>query len=211
MPATQASLEPAMNYLRKLESAHRVKSILLLVFGVPLCFVGPLLFTLFAWLSSLSRRHPWDFHFWPVFLLICVISLPILFLLAWKLKGGVLDSSAESLDSMGRYAARRVAMPLVILEMSNIGPRMVLYGINLIRGRKNTGSVNLERAAMALHTLATYGEGISPAKLLRPGEAPAQLEPLLGYLMFHDLADISKTGDRVWLRSETREKLNAMR
>lgn len=211
MPTTQTSSEPALKYLRKIESSHRVKSILLMVFGVPLCFVGPLLITFFVWLSSFSSRHPWDFHFWPAFLLICALLLPLLFLLAWKLKGGVLDSSAETLDSMGRYAARRVALPLVILEMSNIGPRMVLYGIQLQRGRRNTGSVNVERVAMALHTLAMFGEGISPAKLLRPGEAPAQLEPLLGFLMFHDLADISKIGDRVWLRSEAREKLNSMR
>ena len=211
MPTTQASLEPALNYLRKIESTHRLKSILLLIFGVPLCFIGPLLFTFFAWLSSLSRRHPWNFHFWPMFLLICALLLPLLFLLAGKLKGGVLDSSAETLDSMGRYAARRVALPLVILEMSNIGPRMLLYGIQLHRGRQNTGGVSLERAAIALQTLAMFGEGVPPAKLLRPGEPPAQLEPLLGFLMFHDLADISTTGDRVWLRSETREKLNTMR
>jgi hypothetical protein len=168
-------------------------------------------FTGVAFLFSIGGRHPGEFHFWSTFLWICVISLPLLFLLAWGLKGSILEQSQDTLDTIGRYGRRRAALPLVILEISNIGPRMVLYGIQLHRGRQNTGSVNLERAAMALHTLAMYDEGISPAKLLRPGEPPAQLEPLLGFLMFHDLADISKTGDRVWLRSEAREKLSAMR
>lgn len=33
------------------------------------------------------------------------------------------------------------------------------------------------------------------------------LEPLLAFLMYHDLADISKAGDRVWLSSVAKAKL----
>ena len=210
-PTNPPNIAPALNYLRKIDATHRLKSILFIAFGVPLSFIGPLVFTGIAFVVAISRPHSAEFHLWSTFIWICVISLPLLYLLAWKLKGSVLESSAETLDTIGRFGRRRVALPLVILEMSNIGPRMVLHGISLHRGRQNTGAVNLERAALALQTLAMFGEGIPPAKLLRPGEPPAQLEPLLGFLMFHDLADISKTGDRVWLRTEAREKLNAMR
>jgi hypothetical protein len=150
---------------------------------------------------------PKVFHFWPTFIWISVISLPLLYLFAWWLKGSILESSVETLDSIGRFGRRRVALPLVILEMSNIGPRMVLYGIKLHRGRQRIGGADLERVALAVQTLASFDEGIPPAKLLRPGEPPAKLEALLGFLMFHDLADISKTGDRVWLRTETRQSL----
>jgi hypothetical protein len=49
--------------------------------------------------------------------------------------------------------------------------------------------------------------GISPAALLLPGEPADRLAPLLAYLLYHEIIDLSKQGDRVWLISHIRRDL----
>jgi hypothetical protein len=96
---------------------------------------------------------------------------------------------------------------MLVMEIGNIGPRMVLHFYRRTTARRRAGRVPADRLAQALCALSAAGGSLPPAKLLLPNEPASQLEPLLGVLLFHDLADISKTGDRIWLTTPARTKL----
>jgi hypothetical protein len=197
-------------YVRARENRLGVTTGALLALGVPLSLIGPLLITLLVWAYAISHRHV--LHFWPTFWVVTLVSLPLMFAFAAALKGGVLDRAVDAgfggADTMiGRYAQRRAALPLVLAEVANIGPRMVVHGLRRLRERRRAGSIDIDRCAAAVVMLMKADGGVPPVQLLNPGERPDVLEPLLGVLMFHEVADVSAKGDRVWVRSDVREAL----
>jgi hypothetical protein len=127
---------------------------------------------------------------------------------AWSLRGSILEHGAEQL---GEFSQRRAAGGLFFLEVFNTGPRMVLHAMRSYSARKQAGKIDLERAAEAVCTMSATDTAVSPAKLLRAGVPPEQLEPLLSFLMFHHIADISADGDRVWLNSDVRRAIESGR
>jgi hypothetical protein len=199
------SAERVVALLKRRESALRTKILVMLVLGVPLSFVGPFFFTFMGWaIWHENSRKPYPF--WTAFTFITLVSLPLLYLLAWILKGSILDRSAET---MSPFAQRRTGAGLLVLDLANIGPRMVLYGMKCRSERKRCGDADIERAALAVAALSAFQTSVPPVQLLQNGEPAEQLEPLLGFLMHHQMVDISATGDRVWLNSDLRRKLEA--
>lgn len=203
-------LDPAVaaEYVRKRESAHVGRMVALVAGGIPLCFIGPFLITVLIWMFA-SREYL-TFNFTSTFLTVSAVAIPILFLIAAMVKGSILEAGADAIDTDslgGHLAARRAALPMLILEIGNIGPRMVLHAYRRISARRAAGCVPADRVAQALCTLAAAGGSAAPAKLLLANEPADQLEPLFAVLHFHELVDISKTGDRVWLTTPARTKL----
>jgi hypothetical protein len=203
----RADLGRVLVLLRRREAALRSKTAALLLFGVPLSFIGPAVFTMIGW-AMWARHHRTPYPFWTAFLVISAVSLPLLYLLAWSLKGSVLEHGAET---MGTFTQRRAAGGLMFFEIANAGPRMVLHGVSCHNARRRSGAIDLRRAAEAICTMFASDTAVSPAKLLRPGEPPDQLEPLLSFLMFHQIADVSAAGDRVWLNSDVRRAVGDAR
>lgn len=197
-----------MALLKKRESALRAKTTAFLVFGVPLSFIGPLFFTAVGWafwIRAHRELYPPPYPWLTAFVIVSAVTLPLFYLLARAYKGtSVLEQHAEDLDT---FTGRRHAGGLMVLELANIGPRMVMHALGTRAARRRAGDVDLQRAAEAVGTMSAVDTGISPAKLLRSGESPDVLEPLLAFLMFHHIADISSAGDRVWLNSDVRRAL----
>jgi hypothetical protein len=197
-------------FLQKIVSGHRNRAISLIVFGIPLSFIGPLFFTLIVFAVS-ARRRGVHLHYWQAFPWVCLVTLPLLYLLAWSAKGSIFEKndSFTDYDELPGFSIRgRAAAGMMFLEIANIGPRMVLYGTKQLRGQSSS-QVDLNRAAKAVAALMMSEDGIPPAQLLLEGEPAQNLEPILAFLMFYDLADISKDGDRVWLQTAARKKLDA--
>jgi hypothetical protein len=187
-------------FLRSRDRRFHACMFTLLLLGLPLCLIGPLLITGIAW--ALTARRGNFIDFWHTFWIVTAVGVPLLLLLAAALKGSVLDQAAEegTFDASsvaGFYAARRAAGPLVVIEIANAGPRMVLHSVRRLLARRRAGSPDFARVARAVVTLFAADGGIPPAQLVESGERAEVLEKLLPFLMFHDLADVSKNGDRV--------------
>ncbi len=193
--------------LAKVEEIHRSRAWLALLGGSLLCGVSVVILTIFYYL--LSGFVPIGNHgFGGSYLIIGVVCLPGLFLLAAKMPGSILENTVPGSDLLqSRFIGRHLTMVLVVIEMANIGPRLVLWGGTQLRNRSAFGAVPRDRAAAALIVLADAAGGVSPAKLLRPDEPPEVLERLLGVLLYHGLADVSKNGDRVWITTAAKERI----
>ena len=191
--------------LKRYESAYRTKVTVAMLVGGVLSFLGPLILTCFVWLFAVHDHR--EFAFWRGYWIVTVVSMPIFYLLAIAVKGSVLESAAEGGALDNRFVARRIGIGLILAELANIGPRLVVYGWRKRGARRAAGQVDLSRVAAAVVALAVVDGSIGPVKLLQPGESPDVLESLLGFLLFYDIADVSKAGDRVWLSSGARAKL----
>ena len=190
--------------LDRIEQTHRSNAWAAIAGGVVLCAFSVLLLCVFYVVISWS----WIVNFKVTFLLFAVLFLPLLFLLAIKVQGSVLEATVPGSDLLQtRIIGGRVVGVLFIAEMANVGPRLTLWGISQVRGRSAFGTLPHDRVAAALLTLADADTGISPAKLLLPGESADMLEPILGTLLYFDLADISKNADKVWITTEAKKKL----
>jgi hypothetical protein len=191
--------------LKKCESAHRLSVLLAIVSGAILSFVGPLFITGVSWLIAARQRH--EFAFWHAYWPIALASMPVLFLIAATVKGSILESAAGDGAFDNWFVSRRIAFWVMLAELANIGPRLVIYAWRKQRARSAVGPVDLHRAAAAVAALAVVEGGVGPAKLLQSNEPADVLEPLLAFLMYYDIADVSKTGDRVWLNSGAKQRL----
>jgi hypothetical protein len=96
---------------------------------------------------------------------------------------------------------------LVVAEIANFGPRLILYGVKTLRNRHWIGQPQPVRIAAAVAAMVAADKAIPPAKLLLPGETADDLDPVMAFLLYHELADMSKTGDRMWLTTEGKRKL----
>jgi hypothetical protein len=194
--------------LKQLQLRHQIQSYSALLGGAVLSLLGPMLLMLFCLLFSTTLMA--SYGFWGAYWIIAGVSLPVFFLIAYRLRGSVLEHMVPDEDSLsGRFMQRKVAPLLVIAEMANIGPRLVLWAIERMLGHRRVRGVGLGRIAQAVGELANAHEGIGPAKLLFPDESPRQLEPIIAFMLYHQIADLSKRADRVWLTSDFRRRLQA--
>jgi hypothetical protein len=165
-----------------------------------------MLITLSCLMISLSLIG--SYGFWGTYCIIAAITLPIFFAMAYYIKGSVLERWVPDGDTLsGRFMRRTIAPNLIILEIANIGPRLVLWAISRFLGHNRVHGATPLRVAQCLATLKSANGGVSPAALLLPGEPADRLEPLLAYLLYNQLVDLSKRGDRVWLISHIRRDL----
>ncbi len=196
--------DQVMAMLAKVEETHRNNAWAGIAGGAALCGVSVLILTTFYFLITFA----WIVSFKVTYLVVGVVCLPGLFWVAHKLKGSILEATVPGSDLLQtRIVGRRVIPLLVVAEMANIGPRLVLWGVSQIRGRTAFGAIPPERVGAAVATLMAADAGISPAKLIQPGETADQLEPLLGVLLYYELADISKNADKVWITTEAKKKM----
>jgi hypothetical protein len=202
-------IDPAvvLSALAKIDEQHRRKAWSALLGGTLLCGASVLILTIVYYL--LDGFAPIGGHgFGGTYGIVGAVCLPLLVLLAVKMPGSILEQTVPNSDLLQtRFIGRHLTMFLVVIEMANIGPRLTLWGVRQIRGRSAFGVVRRDRAAAALVTLAQADGSIPPAKLLLPGESADALEPLLGVLLYHDLADLSKRADRVWITTDAKRKL----
>ena len=216
---TKRTIEPAtvQAALDHIDVTYRSNAWTAVLGGVTLCLIPPLLLTLMYLVLAHGTIGGWGFQ--VTYLIMAVLGLPALFLLALRVQrpfpGPTTpaseqirvrrdDADEDSSNDDTVVLARRAA---VWGEWANVGPRLVLWGAGRVRAPSAFGTVPHARVVAALITLAEAGGAVSPAKLLQPGESADALEPLLGVLLYHELADLSKRADRVWITTEAKRKL----
>jgi hypothetical protein len=210
MVATQPilALDVAEAFYRRCEFSFSAQLAALIIFGLPLSLLGPLLITVIVLANS--ANHHVEFHFLAKFVTICMVSLPFFFVIAATLPGSILEANAEMFHGHTRMSRRTVgkaAAPLLIIEICNIGPRMIVYAYKRFRARELSGTASAERVAQAISTLASSDGGIAPVKLMLPGDSPELFQSLLAILFFYEIADSSESGDRIWMMSDVKSKL----
>jgi hypothetical protein len=140
--------------------------------------------------------------------MVCLWFLPILFLIEWATRGKLMENTVDEAGDMPRFIGGRVVAGAFLAEMCLWGPRMVTGGV-----RKNVGLTRHRKAdrllaSAMLAELLNRGESLPIGALyaLAQGRDDAFADAL-AYLMFHDLLDTSKNGDRAWLTSEGKKAL----
>lgn len=206
--------------LAEVDLAYRNGAWTAILGGAVLCLVPPFLLTLMCLVLTHETIGGWGFG--VTFLIMAVLGLPGLFLLAQRVQRPFpgpktpaseqmrvrRDEVVEDDESANEETAVLARRATELGERANLGPRLVLWGVGRVRAPSAFGDVPPARVAAALVTLAEAGGGISPVKLLQPGESADDLEPLLGVLLYHDLADLSKRADRVWITTGAKRKLD---
>lgn len=196
-------------FLKRCEQNHWSKTYMALLGGALLALVGPMVITFSFLIVSMSMIMAYGF--WLTYLMVAAVTLPIMFMIARYVQGSILESHLPDGDSaVGWFFRRRIAMFLIVLEIANIGPRLVLWGIEQMRERKRMGQADLDRLAEAVGVLSGTDGGIPTVKLLKTGESADHLVPLLAVLLYYGIADISKAGDRIWMSSDARRRMQAV-
>jgi hypothetical protein len=195
-------------FLKKLQLTHEIHTYAALIGGMVLSLLGPMFVTLCFLIFSMSLIL--DQGFSGAYCIIAVFTLPIFFGIAAWLRGSVLEAAVTDSDSIGGiFFPRFFLRVLIVAEIANIGPRLVLWAVDRLPKQWRVRHTRLGRVAQCVATLTQSDGGISPVKLLYPEETPDALEPLLAFLLYHEVVDLSKQGDRIWLVSHIRRKLEA--
>jgi hypothetical protein len=212
--------------LRRRDQMVQFNSIALIVIAIPLMFIGPLLLATVFWFATaqLYAYFPWTWFF----LGLCVVMIPAMLAGEARQRGGYfaganLDTINEGLASgtpspyamaafndvgaLVAFAANPRAVASGFVEIFLVGPRLLLDGLTMRRRAKQVADVSRERAAVAVMQLAAFDQGVSTKSLLKH-EVPGQLTRVLCLLVFHEWIGVSKTGDRVWLSTDARNRLS---
>jgi hypothetical protein len=195
--------------LRKHDSSFRTRWLALILAGAVVCMIGPLLFGSGLWLRQFNGRsdvhHPWLWHVGMV----ALWFLPIMFLVEWVTRGKLFENTVEEMSDVPRqFGSGRIVGGAFIAEMCLWGPRMVTGGVRQNIGLTRHRKADRLLAAAMLAELTNRGESLPIGELfkLAHGRDDA-FGDALAYLMFHDLVDTSKTGDRAWLTSGGKRSL----
>ena len=210
-PFTPRSIDAptVLDALARMEHTHRNNATAAIAGGAGLSLAVVLgIAILYCVINLFSTIGGWGFT--VTYLIMAAVFLPVMFFLAAKFQRGPPDPTGGGGWSMAdRVLEDDDTSPLRKLgNFANLGPRLVLWGVDQLRHQRSAfGTVSHERVTAALLTLAASDAAVSPAKLMLPGESADHLEPLLAVLLGHDLAALSKAGDRVWITTEAKRKL----
>ncbi|MEA2709530.1 MAG: hypothetical protein QOF78_2131 [Phycisphaerales bacterium] len=212
--APRQTTQTVLPKLTKIDTGFRGRWFALILAGAIVSMFGPIIFGSAIWLRQFrgagvgigEKYHSW----WWVVGMTCLWFLPILFFIEWITRGKLLDSAVEDVGDMPRFVAHRAVAGAFFVELCLWGPRMVTGGVRKQIGLTTHRHADRTLAAAMLAELLNHGEGMPIGKLyvLAKNDDHA-FSTTLAYLMFHDLVDVSKKGDRVWLLSEGKRTLGA--
>jgi hypothetical protein len=210
--AARQTTQTVLPRLTKLDASFRGRWFGLMILGALVSMIGPVIFGTAVWLRQFKGegvgigdvQHPWLWHVGVV----CLWFLPILFLIEWVTRGKLFDNAVEGAGDMPMFVAHRAVMGAFLVEMCLWGPRMVTGGCRRQFGLSGHRGADRTLAAAMLAELLNRGQGMPTGELymLAKGRDDA-FAGAMAYLLFHDLIDVSKDGDRAWLRSEAKKAL----
>ena len=207
------------------DAALKAKLVAMFVGGLLTSFVAPAVATLVV-MHVQQRWGSQDvFNFVEAALIFLIASLtiiPLLYLVEHLTRGRFFEDAVRNhglgdnvnslgmlhTSSRGEYEMQTTAATwAAYLEIVLFAPRMTMGALRQWRVRHYLGEFNVTRAAEVVHALLAVDGGVHPRAILRDGESPEQLWPVLLLLTLHDWTGIAKTGDRVWLLSDARRAL----
>lgn len=213
-------------HLSRRVQLRRIRALLGMLLGLPLCFIAPLTLGSVFWLSSgmLFGWYPWSWFFFGS----AAILIPLLFHLEVRTAGSFLSEAARDFSTSSetdsraavglaiggltgsaliRAAANPRAATSGFVEFFLFGPRMILSGFRHLREAARMKGVDQVRAAEVVSRLLTSSSGVAIKSLLSAGEVPESLGRTLHWLAFYDWIGIGEKGDRVFLFTESRATL----
>jgi len=212
------AISNARMHMRHREVLFRIKTIAMLVFGIPLSLVGPLFlssaFWIFAW-RFYSHDVRWAWFFWGA----VGVAVPLLYRLEIRTRGNYLGTVATESElappphgmlihgpcgamlGIAAVAANPQQSAASIVEIFLAGPRLVLDAW------KQTRLARHLKAAEIIAELHAREDGLAVAKFILKGESFESLLPTFAYLSFHHWIGAGKGWNRIWLLTESREGL----
>jgi hypothetical protein len=230
MNEKRKDVEDIVVLLRQRERVFWIKVTAMILFGIPLSFLGPfILATIFsvaaarlgAWFNDLPQVS------WTVtFCVLAIIMVPLLFRLEIRSGGEYLNEALRSGSTEVRPGRALIGGPAAVVGAGAalaanprrasawvvdgflMGQRMVVSAIRQIRPARRLRNTDLGRAAGLLAALKQRSEGVNTSHLLGKTETLDDLLPVLAYLTFHGWIGVRDEWDYVWLWSEARDTLD---
>ena len=212
----QYRLQSVMQMLAAADSLSWASAVGKLALGLPLCLVGPCLFTVLLKVILHKWGADWLPGFWMSLLLVSLVVVPLLLWTERRTHGEFLSDSVSGqsspfqADSYGEYQMQSTRfMATGFTEVALQGPRLLWSFIDAVRG-KPAGSAALRAAAAQLAVdLFDANQGLPVKQLFRHDRPPPLLDKIIRYLVALDWIGVSGQRDRVWLQSPVRDRLAA--
>ena len=219
-----------LSLFRRDESWFQVRLWLKIIFGLPFCFIGPLVLASMLWFSTSMFGLSWPWTWW--FLGLSVVMIPLLFRMEIRSEGnylgevsnsdgGILENSAAAV--IMTWTRISIGLPIVpssgnspanartgvagFVEFFLQGPRYVLEGLRDRKSWKLFRQADRRRAADIVTSLSQRDRSVSISELLRVGEKSESLVPTLFYLSAFDWAGLGQDNPKVWLLTRAKERL----
>lgn len=218
--------------LRRRERLFRVKVAAMILFGVPLSFVGPFVLATVFWFAGhaagyCSWSRVWVHWSW-LFLALVIVVVPLLYRLEIRTTGGYLTEAmqdtkphrpmgaaflpgpAAQVGALVAVAANPRAVSAGVVEVFLFGPRLVVGAFIQFRAARHLKQAEVGRAASILAVLLGRDQGVETSRLLRRDEQLEDLLPTLAYLVFHRWVGVRSGWQQVYLYSMSREALRGV-
>jgi hypothetical protein len=211
-PGPSITVEQVAARLREMERSFRTRWIGLLALGAVAAMIAPVIIGSIMYGGQFSVRHVGPIHSWTAMVgRVAIFALPILFGLEWITRGKLLEDAAESYseaEGLARFGMGRGMAYIIFMEVCLWGPRMVIAGTKKIAGQGKHAGADRNVAAAIVHAFVINDGGMSTGQLYPlAGGNDDVFSDVLAYLMFFDVVDISKKGDRAWLCSDAQKAL----
>lgn len=202
--------------LRRREWSAVLKALGLALLAVPGLLVVNALLSGFLWICLPARFHV---GFGRLFAVCFVINVAFFGLIEWltpRPEAGEEPTGDPGLNTAGGHLAISTADPprgsegpgvflLTVLLLA--GPNILRTACRRLFAIAGVRSADRERAAQVLRELEAVNHSVAVTHLLRPDEDPHVVQLCVSYLSAFGWLDASTDGERVWLRSTTRNIL----
>lgn len=201
----------------------------MIVFGIPLLFVGPaVLASLFYLPAYYVARELFssDGPGWlTLFVVLTIITIPLLIRLELRTRGDFLADALPSADvyqthtmgGVGTFGGEMAASGAILanprgtsslfVEVFLFGPRILIGGLRDVRLARRVRMHDRTPVCQLVAWLLTRETGMDTNEAMtKSGSAYAHAH-VLAYLVFYEWAGVAEDGSRVWLYSDARRSL----
>ncbi len=216
-------------HFERRERALRLKVALMIVFGVPLSFLGPLALSTMFWLAMKYANRftdavpsvPWTM----MFVILTAVTVPLLYRLerrtlgdymAWASGDATPDgprgfvfmpSPAAEIGAIAATAGNARLVSSLFVDFFLQGPRLVIGGLAQCKVAHRVQLAELSKGAEIIAKLLRRDTGLETKGLLCPEAGLDDLMPTLAYLTFYRWIGVAEDWQRVWIHSEERRVL----
>ena len=196
--------------LQRRVNTQRALIAAMMLFGIPLLAVGPAVAATFIIILD-ARYGKGDLTFSAYFWNCAWIVVPILFFLEMKTKGTFAEKAGISLDEfdprLSLLSGSTGAELVVLVIFSLLGPGLILGAAKRIRGQLINRAAPMARCTEVVAQLLQADIGVSIFHLQKSGELFEDLLTVIEYLVHYEWASASKSGDKVWILSDAKNRL----
>jgi hypothetical protein len=214
----QSDLQSIQSHLHARETAMKLGIIALLAFGVPATFFGPVILASLYWVAALHfGNYSW---FW-IFVISCLVLIPLLFRMEWKTRGEYFSDAVSSTFAAGtspwigfgtfgaaiQFGQSPRVPTIGLVELFLWGPRQILDAVGKFAHIRLLKFTSRQRVAQLLSQLMKV-DHLTLDQLQSSGKPSTDLYSAIAYCVWYDWIGVSKDGQKIWLDSDSRQKLS---